>query len=95
VGTWDDVGRYVTGTADGSKVVFWDSVFSDARSFVTVITDGNRSELEPLPSDGYIVGCGAFRVSVTKDDLLAECNFSPRGSDTTQSVILLHPLKHT
>jgi hypothetical protein len=39
---------------DGSVAAFTDSAFSDARSFVSVIINGQLRQVELLPVDGYL-----------------------------------------
>ena len=92
LGSWDDVGSGVANSPDGTTVAMWDTAFSDSRPFVTVIRNGNRSELEQLPADGYIVSCGQFAIQLSDQDLVAECIFNERLSDATERVILVHPL---
>ena len=92
VATWDNVGSYVTGSQDGSTVVFWDGAFSDARSFVTVVANGHRSEIEPIPLDGYVTGCNEGSVAPSDQDVVFECSVRHRYSDQYDLVTLLHRL---
>ena len=92
VASWDSVGGEITATPDGSTLVFWDAAFSDSRSFITVIAHGLRTEIEPIPLDGYVVG--TIHVSVAPDGqaLVVDCTVTPRSQEQYPHVVFMHPV---
>jgi len=93
VDSWSNVGQLVARAPDGSAVALSDAEFTDARSFVSGFRNGQRTDIEPLPVDGYIAtywgpaalapGGGALAVSWT----LIE-----RGADAGYGATFHHPL---
>jgi hypothetical protein len=90
--SWANVGGEVTATPDGSMLVFWDAAFSDSRSFITVVANGVRTEIEPIPLDGYVVGTVHVSVAPDGQALVVDCTVNPRSQDEYQHVVFVHPL---
>lgn len=93
VGSWTDVGQLVAAAPDGSAVALSDREFTDARSFVSVFTDGERSDIEPLPVNGYIaIDCRAPELAPAGSGLLISCTLIQRGADIGYELTAVHPL---
>lgn len=63
---------------DGSVVAFSDEASSDARSFVSVLADGQVRELEALPVDGYLLNFAQPDIAPGGGALIVVCSYNDR-----------------